>query len=58
VDDGTRADDKRRQVGDGDARGLEAAFGRAAALQDEQGAAAAHGRWWPRGRCSGLGWRA
>jgi hypothetical protein len=28
VDDGTRADDERRRVGDGDARGLEAAFGR------------------------------
>jgi hypothetical protein len=28
VDDGTRADDERRQARDGDARGLEAAFGR------------------------------
>jgi hypothetical protein len=66
MDNNTRTDDERRRVGDGDARGLEAAFGRAAALQDEQGAAAlepgqgavAHGRWRPRGRRSGLGWRA
>jgi hypothetical protein len=66
VDDVTQTDDERRRVGDGDARGLEAAFGRAAALRDEQGAvalesgqgAAAHGRWRPRGRRSGLGWRA
>jgi hypothetical protein len=64
VDDGTRTDDERRQVGDSDAQGLEAVFGRAAALWDEQRAATlepgqgamAHGRWRPRGRHSGLGW--
>jgi hypothetical protein len=28
VDDGTRANDERRRVGDGNARGLKAAFGR------------------------------
>jgi hypothetical protein len=63
VDDGTRTDDERRRVGDSDARGLEAAFGWAAVLRDEQRAAAlepgqgatAHGVWRPRGRRSGLG---
>jgi hypothetical protein len=53
VDDGTRTDDERRRVGDGDARGLEAVFGRAAALRDEQGAAALEPG---QGRRSGLGW--
>jgi hypothetical protein len=40
MNDGTRTDDEQRRVGDSDARGLEAAFGRAAALRDEQRAAA------------------
>jgi hypothetical protein len=48
VDDGTRMDDERRRVGYNDTRGLEAAFGRAVALRDEQRAAAlelGQGRW-------------
>jgi hypothetical protein len=55
MDDGTRTDDERRRVGDSDARGLEAAFGRAAALRDEQRALAASAAFRP--RVAGLGWR-
>jgi hypothetical protein len=56
VDDGTRTDDERRRVGDSDAQGLEAAFGRAAALRDEQRALAASGAAF-RPRVAGLEWR-
>jgi hypothetical protein len=49
------SDDERRRVGDSDARGLEAAFGRTAALWDEQRALVASGAAF-RPRVVGLGW--
>jgi hypothetical protein len=54
--DESMSDDERRRVGDSDARGLEAAFGRTAALRDEQRALAASEAAF-RPRVAGLGWR-